>query len=131
MFYRYLVGLIGAAVLAACTTGGGPGGGNPGATNPGAGTKSSPAVDNRKVRGETAADQRLAADAYVMFSAAAGAQLKCKAIDYAEVTSSKISGRNAAEVWVAHGCQKTAPFNVDFSPAPQGGYTIAIKAAKP
>jgi hypothetical protein len=146
MVYRYLIGLLGIAFLVACTTGGRPsgaksGGASPGGAsragaslggaNPGPASKSGQGIDNRKLRGETAADQRLAADAYVMFSATASAQLKCKAIDYAEVTSSKISGRNAAEVWVAHGCQKTVPFNVEFSPAPQGGYTIAIKTAKP
>lgn len=83
-----------------------------------------------KVRGKTAADERLASDTFRMFSVVAGVELKCNAIEYAEVKSSSVSGANADETWVAHGCGKSAPFEVSFFPALQGGYNYSIKAIK-
>lgn len=62
-----------------------------------------------------------------MFAAIAGGKLECEAIDYAEVVDSRVTGAIAMESWVAHGCGKSTPFEINFFPAGQGGYNFSIK----
>ena len=79
------------------------------------------------VKGQSAVDERLKKDTYRMFTLLASTQMKCDDIEYADVTSSEVSGDIASETWVAHGCGKTAPYTIDFVPSPMGGYTYHIK----
>jgi hypothetical protein len=83
-----------------------------------------------EIRGRTAADARLAADAYKDFVIVAGTHMGCTRIDLAEVVESRTSGAVADEIWIAAGCGKTAAFSVRFEPAPQGGYNYKIAQAR-
>lgn len=82
------------------------------------------------IRGKTAADAKLAADTYRKFSAVAAAELKCNTIEYAEVKDSRTAGKVLNETWIAHGCGRSAPFNVTFSPTLHGDYISTVARKK-
>ena len=82
------------------------------------------------VRGESAVDDELKNDTYQMVKVMASAEMKCKNIEYAQITASSITDNKASETWVANGCGKSAPFNVSFIPAVSGGYTYQITSGQ-
>lgn len=83
------------------------------------------------LEGRSAADGRVVADAYEMLAGVAGAHLDCRSIDRVAVVESQLDGANADEIWMAYGCGRSAPFQIQFRPAPGGGYHFTIRRAPP
>ena len=82
------------------------------------------------VRGASAVDEQLKKDAYSLLKIVASTQMQCKKIEYAQVAKSSVVGKVATEIWIAKGCGKSAPFNMNFVPSPMGGYSVQISAVK-
>ncbi|HWV18311.1 MAG TPA: hypothetical protein VNZ68_07020 [Rhodocyclaceae bacterium] len=87
-------------------------------------------MGNSKVRGETVADGRLAADTLGMLKYMTPSDLGCNDLDYIDTKTKKVEGKIITETWVAHGCGKSAAYDIEFIPAKQGGYFFGIKKAK-
>ncbi|MFO0272585.1 MAG: hypothetical protein ACK53M_00615 [Betaproteobacteria bacterium] len=83
------------------------------------------------LEGRSAADGRVVAEAYEMLAGVAGAQLDCRSIDRVAVVESQRHGSDADEIWMAYGCGRSAPFQIQFRPAPGGGYNFTIRRAPP
>ena len=81
------------------------------------------------LEGRSAADGRVVTDAYEMLAGVAGAQLDCRSIDRVAVVESQRHGSDADEIWMAYGCGRSAPFQIQFRPAPGGGYGFTIRRA--